>query len=116
MVVNACVQYREEMFIGVGDINPDGQNFQIFFQFEQTKWRLVGHFELDPDDTSQDSWEDCNKCMCKISEQNIHWCWRYSSGRTTTDGRTAGRSPIYYNMYWVVNLLHRCLVYTKQIH
>ena len=46
----------------LGDINPDGQNFQIFCQFEQTKWRYVGHFELDPDDTSQDSWEDCNKC------------------------------------------------------
>ena len=37
MVVNACVEYREEMFIGVGDIHPDGQHFQIFGQFEQTK-------------------------------------------------------------------------------
>ena len=37
MVVNACVQYPEEMFIDVGDINPDGQHFQIFCQFEQTK-------------------------------------------------------------------------------
>ena len=37
MVVNACVQYREEMFIGVGDINPDEQDFQIFCQFEQIK-------------------------------------------------------------------------------
>ena len=25
MVDNARVQYREEMFIGVGDIHPDGQ-------------------------------------------------------------------------------------------
>ena len=37
MVVNACVEYREKMFIGVGDIHPDGQHFQIFCQFEQTK-------------------------------------------------------------------------------
>ena len=37
IVVNACVEYREEMFIGVGDIHPDGQHFQIFCQFEQTK-------------------------------------------------------------------------------
>ena len=35
MVVNACVQDPEEMFIGVGDIYPDRQ--QIFCQFEQTK-------------------------------------------------------------------------------
>ena len=37
MVVNACVEYREEMLISVGDIHPDGQHFQIFCQFEQTK-------------------------------------------------------------------------------
>ena len=37
IVVNACVEYRGEMFIGVGDIHPDGQNFQIFCQFEPTK-------------------------------------------------------------------------------
>ena len=24
-VVNACVKYREQIFIGVGDIHPDGQ-------------------------------------------------------------------------------------------
>ena len=30
--------YREEMLIGVGDIHPDGQHFQIFCQFEQTKY------------------------------------------------------------------------------
>ena len=31
---------------------------------------------------SQNSWKKCNKCMCNVSEKNIHWCWRYSSGRT----------------------------------
>ena len=25
IVVNACVEYLEEMYIGVGDIHPDGQ-------------------------------------------------------------------------------------------
>ena len=30
----------------------------------------------------KDSWEDCSKYMCKLSETNIHWCWRYSSIRT----------------------------------
>ena len=37
IVVNACEENGEEMFIGVGDIHPDGQHFQIFGQFEQTK-------------------------------------------------------------------------------
>ena len=38
IVVNACVEYWEEIFIGVGDIHPDGQNCQIFiYNFEQTK-------------------------------------------------------------------------------
>ena len=37
MVVNACVQYPEEMYIGVGVIYSDGQHFQIFCQFEPTK-------------------------------------------------------------------------------
>ena len=37
IVVNACVEYREEMFIGARDIHADGQNFQIFCQVEQTK-------------------------------------------------------------------------------
>ena len=59
-VVNACVEYREEMFIGVGDIHPDGQNFQIFCQFEQQKWREVYHFEFDPDKILQDSWGKCS--------------------------------------------------------
>ena len=29
IVVNACVKYRKKIFIGVGDMHPDGQNFQI---------------------------------------------------------------------------------------
>ena len=37
IVVNACVEYQEEIVIGVGDTHPDGQHFQIFCQFEQTK-------------------------------------------------------------------------------
>ena len=32
--------------------------------------------------SKKDSWEDLSKCMCKLSDTNIHWCWRYSSGRT----------------------------------
>ena len=45
--------------------------FKYFVNLSKQKWRLVGHFEFDPDETSQDSWEDCNKCMCKVSEKNI---------------------------------------------
>ena len=30
----------------------------------------------------KDSWEDCSKCMCTLSETNIHWGWRNSSGGT----------------------------------
>ena len=48
IVINVCVKYREEMLIGVGDIHPDGQHFQIFC-------RLVAHYEFDPDETSQDT-------------------------------------------------------------
>ena len=44
MVVNACVQYRAEMSIDVGDINQDGQHFQIFGQFEQTKMAISRPF------------------------------------------------------------------------
>ena len=44
IVVNACVENREEMFIGVGDIHPDGPNFQIFCQFEQTKMTISRPF------------------------------------------------------------------------
>ena len=57
--------------------------------------------------------------MCKISEKNIHWCLRYSSGRTRPAGRTRtagwpdgrmagrpdGRSPNYYppqNFFFLV--------------
>ena len=36
VVVNACVKYRKKIFIGVGDMHPDGHNFQILCQFEQT--------------------------------------------------------------------------------
>ena len=36
-VVNACVNYQKQIFIGVRDIHPDGQHFQIFCQFEQTQ-------------------------------------------------------------------------------
>ena len=37
IVFKACVEYQEEICIGVGDIHLDGQIFQIFCQFEQTK-------------------------------------------------------------------------------
>ena len=60
IVGNACAKYRKQILIGVGDMHPDGICFQILCQFEQTKWQEVSHFEFDPDDTSQDSWEDCS--------------------------------------------------------
>ena len=44
IVINACLKYRKEMFIGVGDIYPDGQHFQIFCQFEQTKMAISRPF------------------------------------------------------------------------
>ena len=44
MVVNACAEGREEIFIGVRDIHPDGQHFQIFCQFDQTKMAISGPF------------------------------------------------------------------------
>ena len=39
----------KKILIGVGDIHPDGQNFQIFCQFEQTKIAISQPFltELD---------------------------------------------------------------------
>ena len=37
IVFNACVEYQEEICIGVGDIHLDGKVFQIFCQFELTK-------------------------------------------------------------------------------
>ena len=54
--------------------------FKYFINLGKQKWRLVGQFEFDPDETSQDSWADYNKYMCKVSEKNIHihWCWRYA--------------------------------------
>ena len=56
--------------------------FKYFVNLSKKKWWKVNHFKLDPDETSHDSWEDCSKCICKESETNIHWCWRYLSGRT----------------------------------
>ena len=35
--VNACAKCRKKIFIGVGDMHPDGQKFQKWCQFEQTK-------------------------------------------------------------------------------
>ena len=35
IVVNACVNYQKQIFIGVGDINPDQQHFEFFCQFKQ---------------------------------------------------------------------------------
>ena len=49
IVENACVKNRKQTFIGVRDVHPDGQNFQIFCQFEQTKMAIK------TDKTSQDS-------------------------------------------------------------
>ena len=44
MVVNACVQYRKQIFIDVGDIHLDRQHFQINCQFEQTKMAISRPF------------------------------------------------------------------------
>ena len=44
IVVNSCVNYQKQIFIGVADINPDGQHFQIFCQFEQTKMAISRPF------------------------------------------------------------------------
>ena len=44
IVVNACVEYWEEMFISVGDFHPDRKHFQIFSQFEQTKMGISRPF------------------------------------------------------------------------
>ena len=60
IVVNACVNYRKQIFIAVGDIYPDRKNIQIFCHFETSKMVKVGHFEFDPDKISQNSWEDCS--------------------------------------------------------
>ena len=32
--------------------------FKYFVNLSKQKWRLVGHFEFDPDETTQDSWKD----------------------------------------------------------
>ena len=76
------------MFTGVGDINPDGQHFQIFCQFEQTKilnWILTtlhwihGRIVVNA----------CVKYRKKIfiGVGDIH-----PDGQPRTDGRTAGRT------------------------
>ena len=44
IVINACVKYRVKIFMGVWDIHPDGQNFQIFCQFEQAKMAISRPF------------------------------------------------------------------------
>ena len=44
IVVNACVNYQKQIFIGVGDIQLDRQHFQIFCQFEQTKMAISWPF------------------------------------------------------------------------
>ena len=36
----------KKIFIGVGDIYPDGQNTQIFGQFEQTKMAISRPFGI----------------------------------------------------------------------
>ena len=46
IVVNAYVKYRKPIFIDFGDIYPEGQNFQIFCQFEQTKMMRSQPFSI----------------------------------------------------------------------
>ena len=53
--INACVKYWKknplvlEMFIQIDKI------FKYFVNLSKQKQRLVGHFEFDPDSTSQDT-------------------------------------------------------------
>ena len=63
--------------------------------------------------------------MCKVSEKNIHWYWRYSSGHTTTDGqtdvRTDGQSPKYYPpqniwFYPMYGFIHGHVLYMLHIY
>ena len=66
----------------------------IFKYFVNLSSKKVGHFEFDPDHTSQDSWEDCNKCM------NASIGKKYSlvleifirTDKSRTDGNTEGRT------------------------
>ena len=37
-------EVSQKIFISVGDIHPDGQNFKIFCQFEQTKMEISRPF------------------------------------------------------------------------
>ena len=101
MVINACVEYRKEIFIGVRDIHPDGQNFQIFCQFEQTKMVISRPFWIW-------SWRNftgfigrivikaCVKYRKKIfiGVGDIHPDGQISIGRP--DAQTDGRSPNHY--------------------
>ena len=55
--------------------------------------------KFDPAETSPDSWKDCSECMCKMSENNSHLCWRCSSGRTNLgrpNTKTERRRQNYY--------------------
>ena len=79
MVINTCVYYWKKTYSLVISIRTD-KIFKYFVNLSKQKWRPY-------------------KCLCKVSEKNIHWCWRYSSrqtnlGRTAgqPDGRTAGRT------------------------
>ena len=45
IIVNECVNYQKQIFIGVvGDIHLHRQNFQIFCQFGQTKMAISQSF------------------------------------------------------------------------
>ena len=43
-----------------------------------------------PDDTSEDLWEDCNKCMCKLRKQNFNGVGDILLDGQIQDGRTDG--------------------------
>ena len=44
IVGDACVKHGKNLFIGVGDIHPHGQNFQIFCHFKQKKITISQEF------------------------------------------------------------------------
>ena len=70
IVVNAFVICREsvKMFIGVGDIHPNGQHFQIFCQFEQTKMAIMGPFWIW---SRRNSTRFIGGFMCRVSRRNV---------------------------------------------
>ena len=43
-----CKVSGKTIFIGIGDIHPDGQHFQYFVNLSKQKWQSVSHFEFDP--------------------------------------------------------------------